>query len=165
MKKNGFTIIEMIAAIFIINIGIAAVFSLVTQSASYVDLSSSRLTAMYLAQDGIEIVRNIRDSNLLKMAKTGVGNWNDSLSLGADYYNFDYRSQAIPDNVNCSGRNYLKVSGGFYACSSDNSAKFRRKVRLNQITPDKIEAVVDVSWTDKGKTTSVSVSEIIFKWY
>ncbi|MBU0546839.1 prepilin-type N-terminal cleavage/methylation domain-containing protein [Patescibacteria group bacterium] len=165
IKKNGFTIIEMIAAIFIINIGIAAVFSLVVQSSSYVDLTNSRLIAVYLAQDGIEVARNIRDGNVLKMAKTGVGVWTDNFSLGADYYNFDYRSQSIPDNVNCSGKNYLQVIDGFYVCSFNVNAKFQRKIRLNQVSSDKIEITVDVFWTDKGKTNSINVSEILFNWY
>lgn len=167
IKKNGFTIIEMIAAIFIVNVGIAAVFSLVIQSTSYVDLATSHLTAIYLAQEGIEVARNIRDSNVLEVGKTGIGNWNDNLFLNADYYNFDYRSQAIPDDTNCSGKNYLQVSGGFYICSSNTSAKFQRKIRLNfdPLSPDKIEAMVDVFWTDKGRTNSVNVSEILYKWY
>jgi type II secretory pathway pseudopilin PulG len=164
MKKNGFTILEMIVAIFIMNIGIAAIFSVVAQSTSYVNLSSSKLTAMYLAQEGIETVRNIRDGNLLSMAKTGIGTWTNNLSMGSDYYNFDYRSQSIPDNTNCVGKNYLQVSGDFYLCSSVSS-DFQRKVRLNQVGTDKLEVTVSVSWIDKGITRSVSVSEILYKWY
>jgi prepilin-type N-terminal cleavage/methylation domain-containing protein len=164
-KKNGFTIIETIAAIFMISVGMAAVFSLVIQSTSYVDLAAARLTAIYLAQEGIEVARNIRDSNILEMGRTGIGDWDDNFSLSADYYNFDYRSQAIPDETNCSGKNYLQVSGGFYACSSNTNSRFQRKIRLNQVSPDKIEAVVNVYWTDKGKTNGVSVSEILYKWY
>jgi len=164
-KKQGFTMIEMIAAIFMVSVGIAAVFSLVIQSTSYVDLATYRLTAIYLAQEGVEVARNIRDSNILKMGRTGIGDWDDNFSLGSDYYNFDYRSQAIPDNTNCSGKNYLQISGGFYVCSSNASAQFQRKIRLNQLSSDKIEVVVNVFWTDKGKTNGVSVSEIIYKWY
>ena len=63
----GFTIMEMIAAVFVVNLGIMADFSLLTQSITYINTTASSLTATYLAQEGVEIARNIRDSNFLKM--------------------------------------------------------------------------------------------------
>jgi len=74
---KGFTIVEIIIAIFITSIvlmGIFSIFYVVTVLASD---SSDRLTATYLAQEGMEIVRNIRDKNWLNMDDQGCANSSD----------------------------------------------------------------------------------------
>ncbi len=155
----------MIAALLMISLGIMGVFSLVIQSISYINNSASRLTATYLAQEGIEVVRNIRDNNILKINSGEEGEWDDNLSFDSDYYDFDYRSQSIPDTTYCGGLNYLAVSNNFYVCSSNVGTKFQRKVRINQLSSDKIEVLVVVSWTEKERLNSVSAQEIIYEWY
>ena len=64
--KKGFTIIEVIVAISVITIGVLAAFSVVQKIISYTFVSSSRLTAAYLAKERIEVVRNKRDTNWLE---------------------------------------------------------------------------------------------------
>jgi len=162
-RKNGFTMIEMIAALFVVSVGIMGVFSLVSQTISYVSIISSRLTAIYLSQEGMEIIRNIRDSNFLKINKGEEINWDDSLSFDDEYYNFDYRSQTIPDITNCSGNSHLEISGGFYKCSS--SGQFERKAQITKIGDDKINVVIEVSWQERGRSHQVVVRESLYQWY
>ncbi|MFH1643260.1 MAG: prepilin-type N-terminal cleavage/methylation domain-containing protein [Patescibacteria group bacterium] len=88
--KKGFTMIEMIIALSVFSIGIIGVFSLISVTASSLDNISNQLIASYLAQEGMEIVRNIRDSNFLKINQGEAINWDDGLlshtdsGLGAD---------------------------------------------------------------------------------
>ena len=158
----GITMIEMIAALFVMSVGIMGVFSLVSQTISYISITSSRLTATYLSQEGMEVIRNIRDSNFLKINKGEEGNWDDGLSNG-QYYNFDYQSQAIPDNINCSGNNYLDISNGFYKCFG--SGRFERKAQITKIGDDKIDVVIEVSWQERGRTHKVVARENLYQWY
>ncbi len=160
--KNGFTMIEMIAALFVVSVGIMGVFSLVSQTISYVSIISSRLTAIYLSQEGMEIIRNIRDSNFLKINKGEEINWDDSLSDG-QYYNFDYQSQAIPDTTSCSGNNYLDISGDFYRCSG--SGQFQRKVQIIKIGVDEMDILIEVTWSERGRSHQVVVRESLYQWY
>ncbi len=162
-KKAGFTMIEMIAAIFVVSVGIMGVFSLVSQTISYISIISSRLTAIYLSQEGMEVIRNIRDSNFLKINKGEEGNWDDGLLTGGPHYNFDYRSQSIPDNTNCSGNDYLDINGGFYKCLV--SGRFQREAQITKIEDDKIEVVIEVSWQERGRTHKVVVREDLYQWY
>jgi len=165
-NQKAFTMIEMVAAIFVVNLGIMAVFSLITQSITHINSTASSLTATYLAQEGVEIARNIRDGNFLKINQGGEASWNDNLSADEDkdYYNFDYRSESIPDNINCSGKTHLQISNGYYICSS-SSAKFQRKIRISPVGEDKIEVLVEVSWTERGKTNNVSAQETLYRWF
>ena len=58
----GFTFIEVIAAVTITGLVVASVFAIVQSSTADHILAASRLQAAYLAQEGIEDVRNRRDS-------------------------------------------------------------------------------------------------------
>jgi len=161
-RKNGFTMIEMIAALFVMSVGIMGIFSLVSQTISYISITSSRLTAIYLSQEGMEIIRNIRDSNFLKINKGEEGNWDDGLSNG-EYYNFDYRSETI-DDTTCDGKNYLEISQGFYKCSA--SGKFQRKAQITKKPEEnKIEVEIKVSWQERGRTHMVVARENLYQWY
>jgi hypothetical protein len=62
-NQRGFTLAETIAALFVFLVGIVAVMTLVSDTLRTSYKSAGKLTAIYLAQEGIEIVRNIRDEN------------------------------------------------------------------------------------------------------
>ena len=87
-KKNAFTLLELIVSIFVISVGILGAYILYSQIISFSEVSKARLTAAYLAQEGIEIVRNIRDTNWVINNKGGNRDWNEGLedgNYGADY--------------------------------------------------------------------------------
>ena len=81
MKKNAFTLLEVILAIFILTVGVAGSFVLIQSTLISASLNKSKLTAYYLAQGGIEIIRNARDNNLLAIHR-GVGGleWDDGIT-------------------------------------------------------------------------------------
>ncbi|MBI2450409.1 MAG: prepilin-type N-terminal cleavage/methylation domain-containing protein [Candidatus Nealsonbacteria bacterium] len=66
--KRGFTLIETTIATFILTVGILGVFALVQMITVFTSSISSQLRAVYLAQEGVENIRNIRDSNWLALA-------------------------------------------------------------------------------------------------
>ena len=74
-KNKGFTILEVLVAIFIITTGGLAAYAMVQQIIFSTLSSSYRLTAAYLAKEGIETVRNNRDTNWLQ----GAPNWYNGL--------------------------------------------------------------------------------------
>ena len=65
-KKSAFTFIEVIIAITVFAIGILAVLRLITQNLVSLDITQSRMTATFLAKEWIELVYNMRDSNIAK---------------------------------------------------------------------------------------------------
>jgi Tfp pilus assembly protein PilV len=64
-NNKSFTILEVILAIFILTVAVFASFSLIQQTVVGVSLNQSKLIAYYLGQEGIENIRNIRDTNWL----------------------------------------------------------------------------------------------------
>lgn len=66
MKKNWFTILEILIIIAVFSIWIMAVFYLITNNLERLDEIRTRNTATFLAKEGIELVFNARDANLQK---------------------------------------------------------------------------------------------------
>ena len=84
-KKSAFTFIEVIIAITVFAIGVLAVLRLITQNLATLDTTQTRTTATFLAKEWIELVYNMRDSNLGKWlpwdcvlrASFATGDWNE----------------------------------------------------------------------------------------
>ena len=154
----GFTIIEVIITIFIVVVGLLAVYGVLSRVVSDINTASTRLTAAYLAQEGIEIVRNLRDRNLLYSIDPGVP-WdyglypnsslpslNCTLSENPEEDRFciaDYNTSVILNPCSsitfCSGgfkTAYLRIDGnGYYYHSADQTpTKFIRKINVDRAT-------------------------------
>lgn len=159
---------EVIVAIFIITAGVVGVLSLISQTVGSVTISSQRLTAAYLAQEGIEIVRNIRDTNWLEDVA-----WDDGLGVSdweADYDDANLTSCPFPCDYENNLR-FLKIDGGFYNYISGTGAEFKRKITISreEYPPgsgryDKITVTVEVFWQEKGRPHSVPVQENLYNW-
>ena len=75
MKKNGLSIPEVMIAIFIILVGLSGISGVISKIIPVAGLSSLYFEASYLAQEGIELVRNIRDENWINFRA-----WNDGIT-------------------------------------------------------------------------------------
>lgn len=161
--SRGFTLLETMTAIFVIAIGVTSIFSLFARSIILTSFSSYKLTAAYLAQEGIEVVRNIRDNNLI----AGV-TWDQGIPEGTFYVS--YLTEKLPD-ANCSDSS-LKIIGGFYRCSTNINARFKRIIIISQKqdlngngAADELNVSVNVKWRDRGKNYSLKAEENLYKWF
>jgi len=165
--KKGFTLLEVIIAIFLVTVGMSAVLVLITKTITTMALSFSQLTAAYLTQEGIEIVRNIRDTNWIEGA-----DWDDGLVCSPLPCQFE--AEADYDDLDLTtythlGR-YLKFDGGFYNYDSGSDTKFKRKITITPIDlePDGINDILEVTilvlWTEKRETYSHTAQEKLYKW-
>jgi type II secretory pathway pseudopilin PulG len=168
-QKNlgGFTIIEVIVSIFVLVVGILGAYLVVQFPFYYTSVSASQLTASYLAQEGAEIVRNVRDANLI----VDPGNWDSGLvtAKGTDCEAPEFCETAYdsPTLVSRSGSaNLLKINGdGFYDYSPlGSSTKFTREIVITPDGTEKLKVSVIVFWYEKGQNRQVEVREDLYKW-
>lgn len=161
-KGAGFTLIEVLVATFIITVGIGAALILVNQTTTFTRVTSSRLVASCLAQEGLEIVKNIRDTNLLKIHKGEADvNWDDGLIGCTAGCEGDYASTTLSSYADRK----LKIDGGFYKYSASGAeTSFKRKIT---ITPDTniLKVSVEVSWQERGRSHKVVTQENLYKWW
>ncbi|MFH1714139.1 MAG: prepilin-type N-terminal cleavage/methylation domain-containing protein [Candidatus Nealsonbacteria bacterium] len=164
-NKKGFTIIEVIIAVFVITVGVGAAVILISQTIGLVNTTSSKLIASYLAQEGIEIVRNIRDGNFLILASEPATIWTDNiLDVGcpSNVYEADYLSQTL-SCISGTGQK-LKVDSNYYNYLSGSETNFIRKIIINPDV-DKIDVLVEVSWQDKGSINKVTAQANLYDWW
>lgn len=177
MRKNSFTVLEVILAITVLTIAVGGSFILISQTIGSVSVIQSRLTASYLVQEGLEIIRNIRDSNWLNPDKV----WDEG--LGAGDYEADYLTTLLSDPLLCSpfcqydnGLRFLGIDGnGFYGYnySSGNETIFKRKITISDRVDlddppddqiDKFKVSVKVFWREKGQIRSLAAQEYLYNW-
>lgn len=72
-KKSGagFTLVETLVAISILLVGVSAAFAAAQSGLSSTTAVKDRITAIFLAQEGMEMVRNLKDENLLMQNLSG----------------------------------------------------------------------------------------------
>lgn len=87
MKKDGFTLLEVVLAIFILSLSAFGGFTLIQGTVISASLNKQKLTAYYLAQESLEAVRNIRDGNWLKQREDGEVLWTDGILTGGECMN------------------------------------------------------------------------------
>ncbi len=161
MKSGaGFTLIEVLAAIFIMLVGVLGVFGLITRTVTFNSSVNSQLVASYLAQEGLEIVRNMRDTNFLKIHKGAGGQWNDGLTACAAGCGADYNDTTLGS----FGDTLLKLDNGFYTYDAGTDTIFTRKITIDSATGDLLKVAVDVSWQDKGNTRTVRGATELYNW-
>lgn len=64
MIRRGFTLIEILIAIFVFSVGILAVLSLVTQNLRTMHGADVHRSAAFLAQESLSLLSHIRDTNV-----------------------------------------------------------------------------------------------------
>ena len=153
--NKSFTIIEVIVSITILTVGVLASVRLMNYFYAYNSISNSRLAAAYLAQEGIEIVKNIRDGNWLEGSV-----WNTNLGNGQ--YEGDYNSI---NTLNSYTNGYLAIdSNGLYATSSTVDV-FQREIQICTSTDDVIYVSSTVSWVESGKNYDIKTEGELCNWY
>jgi hypothetical protein len=155
-NKNAFTVLEIIIAIFILNLAVFGTFILIQQTLIGASLNQLQLIAYYLGQEGTEIVRNIRDINWLQREE-----WTTGLAVGLGWQEADYQSTALATS---QSRNLKIDSSGFYNYSSGSDTVFKRRIRVIPVS-DYLQIEIIVEWTDRGKDYSVEVIDYLYNWY
>ena len=157
--KRGFTLIEVILAIFIFMVGISTLAVVIEKSVASTAEIKSKLIASYLSQEGIEVARSIRDSNWLAKRDNPDISWDAGLAEGV--YEADYQSQALSTY---SG-NYLNQDGnGFYSYSSGVPTIFKRKITISEKTANSLKVSSRIEWEIKTRPYNIEAVEYLYNW-
>jgi type IV pilus modification protein PilV len=171
--KRGFTLIEVLTALFIVAIGLSSVFGVINRVLNSTSNSVNRMTASYLAQEGVEIVRNIRDSNWL--ADRSGDTWTNNMRVGNSSEG-DYNDSSLIDYTDRP----LEIShDGFYensrytqeewdssggSISGYSQSIFKRRITVTTIDSSTIRVEVKIEWEEKNKNYNVIVEEELNNW-
>lgn len=161
-KGAGFTLIEIVTVILVVTVGIVGVFGLAQDTASSSRLVTHELTATYLAQEGIEIVRSVRDSNWLAQRMDEETTWDENLESGI--YRTDYTQLGEDDPLQTTDTDApLETDGEGFSYSGEEESIFAREIELDN-QGDQIVVTVTVSFDFGGKERTITTKEILYNW-
>lgn len=175
----GFTLVEALVAISILLISIVGPLSIVAESIKTANLGKDQITAFYLAQEAVEYIRNIRDTNVLEGK-----NWL-STDIVNCYGNATCRVDAVNNNtVSCANdspagvckklNKFKDISSKLTTYRYDQPSgyvetTFTRSVNVTDIingVKSDHEAIITVTmnWTSNLIPRSFTIVERIFNW-
>ncbi|MFZ2831898.1 MAG: prepilin-type N-terminal cleavage/methylation domain-containing protein [Minisyncoccia bacterium] len=172
-SREGFTLVETLVAIAILLIAVVGPISLIGNAIHNLYYAKDEMIAINLAQEGIEVVRQKRDSNLLSNTA-----WDTGFAPVAGGAVKDYIVDATTGTLTactivtpCGVTQtpvYLDTTTGFYKQASTPpvgpiKTQFSRRISVSGIGNERA-VTTTVIWKTGGTNGTVSVSENIFKW-
>ena len=153
-NQKGFSLLGLIVAVFIVAVGLVGILALASISLKGAFSSEMRLIASGLAQEGIEIVRDMRRSN------TEWDDWYVLVSSGN--YRVQYNSISLMSFLSTPLR--LNTGSGLYQYGSGGNTPFYRRVELTKISADEVKVVVEVKWQTKGQWHFLTAEDRLWNW-
>lgn len=141
-KGGGFTLVETLVAVSIFSMSILGLISILASSISNTNYVKQKMEASYLAQEGIEYVRNVRDTDVIS-AVNGQTGWN-AFKL------------ALPTSP----------SSTFYPINNSDFPGFLRTISadITNFGSNEVKIFSTVSWTQGSGNYSITFSENLFNW-
>lgn len=160
MKNKAFTLMETLIAMTLVLVVITAVSGLILNTILSNQRNIHTLQALYLAQESLEALRFLRDSNWLQNYS-----WDKWFDLGENSELTLYlQEEACPPCFSLSVNDtagLIELEAGF---------KFLRSITLRPIMgehmgeQDAVELTASVSWQDKGIARSLDLSTYLTDW-
>lgn len=175
MEQRGFTLVETLVAITIIAVAIIGPLYAVQQALNASRVARDVLVASSLAQEGIEYVRGVRDSNYVtNFVSPGARNWLSALdgtAGGTATYANCIAADCVVDPTQSTISStiaplYLSSAGLYNQQGSGTQTKFTRRVRLAAVSGSTTEILVTVTvtWTMLGQAQSVTITDRLHNW-
>lgn len=162
----GFTLIEVVLVLMMTAIVFVGIFALYANTIKNDVESRYEIIASNLAQEGVEIVRNVRDESVLN-GGLNDGNINDDLSTGS-CYPYISAAGAICDNSHVED---IELVNGLYQNSSAalTDPTFERVCDISDdgSPTEKIIVKCTVSWksfVDSSIQRDVTVTSVLTNW-
>lgn len=176
--KQGFTFIETLIAITVLLVAVVAPMSLAQDGVRAAKLAQDQIVAFYLAQEGVEVVRNMRDENRLAGAtqlagplsscivdpdnSLDVGCTIDATQISGGTFDVDACPSGGCPPIRKDDERYTYRSGGSYI-----DTKYTREIRVWYTeSPDTKDATVEVivTWPFITSTRTYSLRANLLDW-
>jgi prepilin-type N-terminal cleavage/methylation domain-containing protein len=182
-QKKGFTLIETLVAVFILTLALTGPIYIATLAIRSSVESRDNVSAYFLAEEAIEVVRNNRDNKSLQ-SDVSDANWLSDITGGADCINNagDTSTVCVLTRDN-TGYSFSQCVGtcpplafnptgdiiyGDDSVSGSARSKFTREIYLQTADQDtgtginaekEINLVVTITWQDKGRDRRFQITE------
>jgi len=151
-SESGQLLIEAMIAVGVVTIGLLGVFSLLSQSMGLNKVASDEYVGAYLASEGIEVTKNIIDTN----SYGGGAAWNSGVGDGT--YALQYDSMVLSSSDINAPLKFDKVTGTYNYTTGVNT-NFKRTIKITSLRinpadplkmPNELQVESIVDWNDRG---------------
>ncbi len=158
-QQEGMTLIEMLVSLVVLTVGLIPIFSVIVSSSNLATRAKNNLIAANLAQEGIEVVRAIRDKA-----------WLEGVPYDRDLSNGDYLVSWNSSTLTpYDSEAYLKFdsNSGLYSLVAGIDTIFKRKISVLKVVSAcncEVSVTSAVTWSERGQNKSVTVEDHLFDW-
>lgn len=172
-KNKGFTLVEMIVAVGILVGATVGPIYLAARGISIATEARNRILAVYLADEGLEVIKNKRDGNVILNQ-----NWLTGFDMCQDEpCRVDVWSNSIavcdPDASSCTlntmvgggvnGSDVLEKRYG-HGSGTPVSPNMKRWVEYTLVSPNEIRLTSTVVWREKLLDKKVELVSYLYRW-
>jgi type II secretory pathway pseudopilin PulG len=161
----AFSLIEIMAVILIVSLGLVGTVNLAVQNIQAQTINDNTLVAYQLAQEGLELARQRRDTNWIQDK-----DWLENLEPG--YYCVDYRNYT-PASISAINYCplYLDENNHYYSpaiageLEDSEASNFHRMVEIATATSS-VAVKSTVSWSGRnGSVHNYTAETEFYNWY
>ncbi len=180
-KNKGFTLVETLIAISIFSTSLVVLMSVLGSGINNTTYAKNKMEASYLAQEGIEYIRNMRDSyvlyedpsvswdNFIGALSASTSSCNTTTGCGININISDARDYSDYQNLifSCSILNRCKLylnNGNYNINQTGIDSGFTRVISMTEMSSDEIKITSEVKWAQGSGTYNIILSENLFNW-
>lgn len=164
-NRKGQMLIELMVALGVLTVGFLGMVTLLSKAISLNRTISENYQATYLATEGVEIIKNLLDANLLQLKS-----WNAGFGTDKTYevqYDSSWESGKDPVEVldNSDLRKLKMNTDGFFNYLDGANTPFTRKIAIRLIGSYEVQVNSIVSWVSRGGGTfETNIEDHFYNW-
>jgi type II secretory pathway pseudopilin PulG len=165
--KKGFSLIEAITAVFIVSMALVSVLAVAQTTVRAQTINKYAIISSMLAQEGLELVRNVRDTNW----RSGSTSWTDNIVQDGTFTIYVNPSNNLivinstPNSINDAGTKLYQDANGYYVHGAGNLTPFRRLIQVND-QGNYLEVTCIVQAQGSGNDTyTYKASTLLYDWW
>jgi len=166
INKTGFMMMEAVLGIFILGVTLVSFLQIISKTYASKNDKVNIIIATSLAQEGVELVRNVRDQNW-RDGNPAFKDW----ATGSHGINYNTASNAdmIDSTGKCGGITGCQLTmdpAGFYRYDSMDVPKppyFGRSIRI-VVGAESCEVKSIVTWGTVANLHTITISDTLTNW-
>ena len=164
-QMRGFTLVEALVALTLMTVGLIPAFLQATESLKLSLTVKNTLIAGHLAQEGVEIVRSMRDANWFSSAPFSQGLTDCATGCIVDY------TSVQPTDAGTNPPLLLDALTGMYQYTTGDPSPFRRRITIVPVATTAkpgqagLRIATEITWTERKNPKTFTLESYLFDWY
>ncbi len=155
---QGFTLVEVLVALALLTVALIPVFIQATDALRLSVSIQHSLISASMAQEGVEVVRAMRDANWFAGQPFDAG-----ISACAEGCRVQWDSLAL---LPLSGNPPVRFDtvSGMYQYDSGDASPFARQITVTKVSAVELAVMSIVTWRERGVDKTFTVESYLFNW-